>query len=186
MRANNRTKKLLADRQSPNLHFISFSVREVIQDVQTMYFPDFDLPVAFYFVTSGSLACCSEDRNSKVFSIYAHEVLNHRDTPREVIALICKHELTRHLIPPRKIGKKMVDHPPEFWEYEKQIAPERGNVWMWVHVNIGGCIKRRPLLERTDVLKTRPEYWQVDRLSIPESCDLLRGRSAIVANDDYL
>ncbi|MDE3097303.1 MAG: hypothetical protein KGK07_15045 [Chloroflexota bacterium] len=101
------------------------------------------------FTTWKCLACAFTSPAEPVVNI--HHVLNHPDTPLEVIEFICKHELLHFLIPPRAVGKKVRSHPPEFWLEEERIAPEGRLAWAWLWLNLGSCLKTRPKLERVEV-----------------------------------
>ena len=72
--------------------------------------------------------------------IYFHPVLNHPGTPREVLAFIAKHELT-HAVRPDVSGQ-YDGHPPEFWEHEFRVGPERFAAWHWIYENVGACLRR--------------------------------------------
>ena len=65
--------------------------------------------------------------------IRIHEVLNRADTPREVIEFILIHELLHIEIRPREIDGKRVMHPPEFWEAEARLYPQRQLIWAWFY-----------------------------------------------------
>jgi hypothetical protein len=99
-------------------------------------------------------------------TIFIHQVFNHADTPIEVIDLICKHELLHLRIPPIIEGKKEIQHPPEFWEAEREICPERNLAWSWIWINLDGCLKKRPRLERIDVLPAWKRKWCTTRVDV--------------------
>lgn len=84
--------KLERARAQPHLSFTPYSVTETLEDIRSEHFPDIRKPVNIYFVNRGPLACIG-DRGASA-TIYIHQILNHSDTPLDVIHLICKHELT--------------------------------------------------------------------------------------------
>jgi hypothetical protein len=143
-------RKLWEARVRPYLHFTTFGVRDALDAVRSQHFAGVRQRVEFHFVDRGWLACiCFTDDSAH---IYTHQVLNHRDTPIEVIRLICKHEFLHLVIPSITVRGREVQHPPEFWAREKEIAPEREAAWAWVWTNLGLWLKRRPRLEGIDVL----------------------------------
>ena len=164
--------KLERCRRQPNLEFVSFSVPLLLAEIQSSLFPDVAQSVKLYFVTRGPLACVAFNDSSA--TIYVHQLVNHVDTPNEVMALIIKHELLHLRIPPRVIDGKEVDHPPEFWDAERSIVPERGRAWRWIWLNFMSCLKRRPRLERIDVLPSWKRVWSGQRMSV-EECQQMMG-----------
>ena len=64
---------------------------------------------------------------------------------------------------------KMVSLTEEFWVQEKSIAPERERAWVWIMANYIGCLKRRPNLERVDVLPNWKNSYDYPKRTIQES-----------------
>ena len=143
-------QKLRQARVQPHLWFVPFSIAVVLQEIRERHFSQLEQPIELYAVNRGPLACIvsSEARTT----IYLHQIINHTDTPIEVVNLVCKHELLHLQIGAAEVNGKKTDHPPEFWEAEKRIAPERSVAWGWIWISLGLCLKRRPKLERIDVL----------------------------------
>ena len=153
--------KLERCRRQPSLEFVPFSMPTLLGGIKSSLFPDVMQSVNVYFVTRGPLACIvHEDFRA---TIYIHQLLNNTDTPKEVVTFIIKHELLHLRIPPRTVKGKKVDHPPEFWEAERSIAPERQYSWRWIWANFMMCLKIRPRLERIDVLPSWRRAWSGHR-----------------------
>jgi hypothetical protein len=74
--------------------------------------------------------------------VVIHPVLNHPGTPATVLRFICKHELAHLARPGRVIDGAYEPHPPEFWEFEIALCPERDAAWAWIHKNFGRCLRR--------------------------------------------
>ena len=149
------------------LCFLPFSPADLLGEVRSAHFPDLGGRVSINFVDRGPLACvCHEQATA---DIYVHQVLNHDQTPRDVISLICKHELLHLRIPPVEKDGEVVQHPPDFWEAEKAICPERTRAWSWIWTNLDPCLKRRPKQERIDVLSSWKKCWNQPRTDI-ETC----------------
>jgi hypothetical protein len=157
-------RKLELARRQPSLCLLPFSATDLLADVQAALFPDVSQEVRLSFVGRGPLACIFH--GSKPAHVYVHQVLNHPDTPTEVMSLIAKHELLHLRIRPALEGGKRVQHPKAFWEAEKALAPERQAAWRWVWWHLGPCLKRRPRLERIDVLASWKRVWSQPKLNI--------------------
>jgi hypothetical protein len=96
------------------------------------------------------------------------ELLNHTDTPIEVFQLIHKHELLHLVFPPREIKGTIRMYPPEFWEAERELCPERRIAWAWLWYNLSDCLKQRPRLEKIDVLGCWKKVWSSPKSSIED------------------
>lgn len=155
------------ERKQPRLCYPSFSPTDVLANIREEHFTDLTCQIDIRFVERGPLACIS--LNGDEADIYIHQVLNHDQTPKVVISLICKHELLHLRIPPAEKDGEMVQHSPEFWLAEKAICPERRRAWVWIWANLNACLKRRPQLERIDVLPSWKKSWNQPRTDI-ESC----------------
>ena len=90
-----------------------------------------------------------------------------------------KHELLHLIVKPRFIDGKEKSHPPEFWEREKLISPEKNDAWVWIWSNYLGCLKKRPRLEQIDVLPTWLKRWCDPKYSIDESSKLFNFKKPI-------
>jgi hypothetical protein len=160
--------KLARIRREPNLVYLPFSMQALLGDIHSRLFPDVAHRVRIYFVSLGPLACISYGESEA--SIYVHQLLNHPDTPKEVMTTIIKHELLHLRIKPITIpGKKYIDqHPPEFREAERAIAPEKTDAWMWIWSNFLMCLHIRPRLQRIDVRPSWRERWSMPVMDIEE------------------
>lgn len=92
------------------------------------------------FAASGPLAYIATgfmgpERHLIVF----HPVLNHPQTPVEVVRFIAKHELIHLVYPPAWIDFSLEMHSPAFWAMEAAVGPERFAVWSWIHQNLRSC-----------------------------------------------
>jgi hypothetical protein len=129
----------------------------MLADIHQRLFLEIDHEVRLEFVTRGPLACVVF--SDKSAAIYIHQLLNHSDTPIEVISLLLKHELLHLRIPPSIIDGRRVQHPPQFWEAEQELCPERTAAWDWIWFNLYDCLKERPQLERIDVRRNWRNVW---------------------------
>src|SRR5690606_16360937 len=120
-----------------------FSLSETLEEVRALYFPGIRSDVEVRMSAHGPLAYIEHDfmgpeRHLVVF----HPVLNHPGTPPDVMRFIAKHELTHLVRRPRIIDGWYETHPPEFWEHEVAIGPERFAVWHWLRQNLKGYARR--------------------------------------------
>ena len=116
-----------------------FSFSEIVEQERAATFPDIAQRVEVRIVAEGSLGSIRRnfmgyDRHLVVF----HPVLNHPGTPEAVVRFITRHELTHITCPPRVVLGKWEAHPPEFWEHEYSVAPERYACWHWICENLRG------------------------------------------------
>lgn len=104
-------------------------------------FPDLgDWDVQFTFRKQPTLAYIQSSRRRRCAHIYVHSVLNHPQTPIEVMDWVFHHELLHLRIPSREVDGKYTDHPPEFWEAEGEHVPLRDACWGWVFWVLSDCI----------------------------------------------
>jgi hypothetical protein len=157
-------QKLFRARVQPNLWFVPFSIAAMLQEIRDRHFPHLTKAIDIYAVSRGSLACIVNSAGRATICI--HQILNHGDTPAEVISYVCKHELLHLQIGAAEVNGRKTVHPPEFWEAEKRIAPERVVAWTWILVSLGQCIKRRPKLERIDVKPNWRKLWAFAKVSL--------------------
>ena len=100
--------------------------------------------------------------------MFVHQILNHPDTPWEVASFVCKHELLHLEIPPREINGKIMDHPPEFWDRENAICPEKEIAWAWIWENFWMCIHSDRKREGIKVLKEWKKHWDQPRIDVSQ------------------
>jgi tetratricopeptide (TPR) repeat protein len=120
----------------------------LLEEARSTHFPDLTCRVSIHFVDRGPLACVCP--GNEAANIYIHQLLNHDQTPREVIGMICKHELLHLRIPPVANDGEVLMHPPAFWVAERAICPEHKRVWAWIWTNLGLCLKHQPKLSIAD------------------------------------
>jgi len=159
-------KRLAKARNQPCLPQTSFDLQEELEKARVQHFPSLSVGAACCFVDYGHLACICSDQEGKASTVFVHQILNHPDTPTEVAALICKHELLHLEIAPREIDGKNTDHPPEFWDREKAICPERKIAWAWIWENFLCCLRVDRQREGIRVLKDWKARWDLPRISL--------------------
>ena len=126
---------------APHLSFLPFSLPDLVEDVREAWFPQLAGPIPVFFVEWKPLACAVTSRQGGGYpAVYVHQVLNHPQTPYEVLAQIAKHELLHFVVRPRYVPGHHFAHPPEFWAELERIAPETDAKWAWVHANLASVI----------------------------------------------
>lgn len=130
-----RTDKL---KESLVLPFFSFDVYETLKKARRL-FPELDSTLIRVWIQPQETLAFIRSIDTQ-HTIYLHEILNHPDTPEEVIEFIFIHELIHTRIPGRKIKGVMKMHPPEFIEEEKRLAPDSSNCMGWIYINLGAHI----------------------------------------------
>jgi hypothetical protein len=154
-------------RDKAELGLFSFDVYELFSECQNV-FPELeDFKIEFWIIRQPSLACIAVSDESA--SIIIHPVLNHTQTPIEIMRYIIIHELIHIIIRPREIDGKIIKHSPEFLEKEKELVPERHICWYWVYDTLFDCLKIDNENERTFVKRNwrkmmrggRPTYEEV-------------------------
>lgn len=166
IRALAEARRLHRARVQPALVFTTFSVSELLDEIRRRHFPGLTQRVTFHFVEHGPLACVWFTDDWAY--ICAHQVLNHVDTPVEVMSWVCKHELLHLVIPVVSVNGRETKHSPEFRARENEIAPEHDEASAWVEMTLMRCIKVRPRLERVDVLPAWKDSWSRRRLKLDD------------------
>ncbi len=119
-----------------------FSFQAVVDEARAVWFREIDDDIEVRITAAGPLAfICPHLMGLDRHVIAFHPVLNRPGTPIEVVRFLAKHELTHITNPPRAIGAWWSDHPPDFWEREYAVAPERFACWAWVLRELGRCIR---------------------------------------------
>ncbi len=121
------------------LSFAGADLTLLLEDVRTCLFPGLPGLPKWQFVQATSLACIHHGP-SVGMSIYLNVILNHSETPELVYRHIFIHELIHVMVPSRVIDGKTKDHPPEFWEAESRLSPDRDLAWDWLWHNLGCCL----------------------------------------------
>ena len=104
-----------------------------------------------------------------------HAILSEAYVPKEVRVFIYKHELLHLEVRPRRVGKRLLDHPPEFCERERELCPEGPVVWRWIWQNLGECLRHRPRLEGVEVTREwRRVRYEMRLKDTPEASPLCR------------
>ena len=176
-----RLERIHIARISPEVSLLSFPLEDLLGEMRAQHFGELSRGVTIHFVREGSLACI--DSSQERAAIYVHALLNHPETPVEIMRFICKHELLHLVVPPREINGKMVSHTPEFFQREATISPESTDVWIWLIVHFHGCLRRRWKEEKTDVLRTWKKYMNSRRLTLLEARNIIKPEQVVEAEE---
>lgn len=86
------------------------------------------------------------------------------------------HELLHLIIPPRDVGGKRSAHPPEFWEAERTMSPDRSLAWTWIAVVLHSCLRRDNQRECMMVKPTWKRLTNLNRPTLDELQSILHPR----------
>lgn len=150
---------------TPELPYFSFDVGETLAKACARvqpHFPEADFSgVGVWIVEQDTLARIFRDERA----IFLHGILNHPQTPEEVIEFILCHELLHLVIPSREVDGHMTSHPPEFQAMEARVYPRGGIVWAWLHITLGLRLKKDKKQQR--ILVKRGWKRDLQRVRLP-------------------
>jgi len=118
------------------MSFLPYAIDEVVASVRADYFPLLTVETPVVFADGRPIACIA-DAGSATPVIYIHPALSRPETPPEVLRFIIKHELLHIEVPSVRSGRRVLHHPPAFWEREWEIAPESRECWAWLRQTLG-------------------------------------------------
>jgi hypothetical protein len=136
----------------PELSLLNFQLSGLVAEVRRDFPTLASRRIEVWLQTQSTLACIVDEGESACIRL--HSVLNHPETPRRVIAFILCHELIHLLVPPRDVNGKRKSHPPEFWEAECRLSPDRVSAWGWLILVLGDCLRSNRQKECTFVKRT--------------------------------
>ena len=152
--------------------FFSFDLYELLKLVREQFPEQRDRRIGVWVQKQRSLASVwSEDDSA---TIVLHSVLNHPQTPEEVVTYILKHELLHLEVPPREVDGKLKSHPPEFFEAEDLVSPERRTSTFWLNSVLRYCLKVEKKHEYIRVKRNWKEYLDRDRPCFEKAAEMLR------------
>jgi hypothetical protein len=122
-----------------------------------------------------TLATVHLDDNEVVINL--HAVLNHAQTPEQVIGFILRHEMLHMIIPPRRVEGVVLSHPPEFWAAERDF-PDRVPVWNWLTVSLGPCMRTDKKQQRTLITREWKKRMNGRRLTLSQVMDIVKPASS--------
>jgi len=152
------------------LELLSFNTGGILSAIRQSAFPNLTAEVSHLYCVRPTLASISKI-NPERYVISLHSILNTHKTPEYVIRHILIHELIHIEIPPRDLipgeddprlkekrrGKRdcpplgPISHPPEFWERESGLSPERESAMGWIIEQLWSFIKLDSQAERIEV-----------------------------------
>ena len=160
----------------PEIPFVPYSIYELVSSVKNQFFSNINHNVSISFFEQKTLACIEYNSTSAIIKM--HSILNHKGTPKEVILFIIKHELLHLLIPPREIKKRLVYHPPEFFEHGRSIFPEYSLIWNWLYFHFPFCLIVHKRKEQTIVTREWKDIMYDKRLGFKEIMDIITPKEA--------
>jgi hypothetical protein len=137
---------------SPMLSFVDFDLHALLQMVVSRHFSGVEVAVSASFSRASPLrteSVASVRVGDRTAAIRIHECLNRIDTPRDVIEFILGHEMLHLVVPRREIDGRTLSHPPEFWDAEMRLFPQRALAWAWLSEALRPCVKMNKKREAT-------------------------------------
>jgi hypothetical protein len=156
---------------APEFSFLSFNPLHLLNCMR------FDFPktgskrIYVYLQSQSTLASVQDNDQSAVIQV--HSVLNHPHTPKEVMMFIFRHELLHLEILPRVIEGKSTSHPPEFWDAERALCPERTIAWIWLKLVLSACLKLDRKRECTYVKSNWKRLMSTDRPTLEQVAEMV-------------
>ena len=153
----------------PVLSFAKIDLTALLEEIRITSFPELTERPQWHFVQSRYLACIFHGGMlTGGASIYINQILNRSDTPERVFRQIFTHELLHLRIGPCEVDGKMKSHPPEFWEAENRLLPERERAWDWLWFNHGEYLIRDKKHQCVRVRRNWRKSLQQDMHEVPE------------------
>jgi hypothetical protein len=143
--------KLEWERRQFWLPLLSFDLYALTDSISRKLLGDGHRPISINFCKIEALACILPLNERS--DIFLHLLLNDDQTPPQVFQHIVTHEIIHLLVPPEKIGRRLVHHSPAFWDREKELIPDRVQSWSWIYSNFSSCLHRDEKKEQTVVKK---------------------------------
>ena len=150
-------------RGHPELSFLGFDIGQTLARSRILFPGLASKRIEVCLQTQSTLACVNETGSA---CIRLHTVLNHPGTPERVIAFIIGHELLHLQMPSRNVGGVRITHPPEFWETEREMFPDRIMAWNWILLVLGRCLKSDSLQQGTFVTPSWRRLINLERPTI--------------------
>jgi hypothetical protein len=161
-------------REHPELSLLDFDPRRLLGDVRSGFPALASRPIEVWLHRQPTLACLVDE--GAAACIHLHSVLNHPQTPPRVMAFILRHELLHLLVPPRTVNGKWQAHPPEFWEAEKELCPDRVLAWRWITLVLGGCLRQDKRKECNFVKASWKRLMNGERPTLDQIAEILESR----------
>jgi hypothetical protein len=158
----------------PELSLLKFQLNGLVAEARRDFPTLACRRIEVWLQTQSTLACIVDEGESACIRL--HSVLNHPETPRRVIAFILCHELIHLLVPPRDVDGKRKSHPPEFWETEHRLSPDRASAWGWLILVLGACLQSNRRKECTFVKRNWNCLMNGERPTLEQLASLLGPR----------
>jgi hypothetical protein len=127
-------------RKTPLLIFTASDVVRMADALRRDSFPTVSISPEVIFTNGSFLGCISRTPQAPESLICLHEILNSPDVPEQVFRHILIHELIHLVVAPREVDGKLTAHPPEFWQLESDLSPNRHGTWEWLWVQFSSCL----------------------------------------------
>ena len=127
--------------RTPHLAFTLPNVPALLEEIRATRFPTISHRLELFFVDGPFVACIRQSTVSDA-SIYIHNILNRPEVSDAVFEYVLTHELIHLMVRGREVEGKFTTHPPEFWEMERELVPNRDVAFSWLWRSFSPVLKR--------------------------------------------
>ena len=130
--------------RSPHLAFTLPNVQALLEQIRVTRFPTISDRLEVFFIDGPFVACIYHSSHSPLSggTIFLHDILNRPEVSPAVFEYILTHELIHLIVRGREVEGKMTTHPPEFWEMERELVPNRDVAFSWLWLSFSRVLKR--------------------------------------------
>src|ERR1017187_7990965 len=151
--------------RTPHLAFTLPNVPALLEEIRATRFPTISDRLEIYFIDGPYVACIRQSTVSDA-SIYIHNILTRPEFPPAVFQYILTHELIHLIVRGREVEGKFTTHPPEFWEMERELVPNRDMAFSWLWLSFSTVLKRDK--EREGIRVKRQWKWAPELIHVWE------------------
>jgi hypothetical protein len=127
--------------RAPHLAFTVPNVPALLEQVRGTLFPTISDRLEVFFIDGPFVACICHSPLSGA-TIFLHNILNRPEVSPAVFQYILSHELIHLIVRGREVEGKFTTHPPEFWEMERALVPNRDVAFSWLWLSFSPVLKR--------------------------------------------
>ena len=162
-------------RKTPLLVFTAIDMVGMADALRQELFPTVAICPEVIFVNGSFLGCISRGIPTPESLICLHQILNRPDIPEQVFRHLLIHELIHLVVAPREVDGKSSTHPPEFWQLEHNLSPERHWVWEWLWDQFSSCLM---IDRKNECIKVKRDWRKRTQLQCHSLDEIIRAAPA--------
>ena len=130
--------------RTPHLAFTLPNVPALLEEIRATRFPTISDRLEIYFIDGPYVACIWHSALYPLSgaTIFIHNLLNRPEVSPAIFGYILTHELIHLIVRGREVEGKFTTHPPEFWEMERELVPNRDMAFSWLWLSFSTVLKR--------------------------------------------